>query len=328
MLVSIVIPCYNSEQTIEKVVDLCMDSFAEWKGYDCEMILVNDFSRDQTSSAIRRAAEKYPDKVTAVNLAKNFGQHSALLAGFQYVSGDLAVGMDDDLQNRPEQIRILLDQLDENTDVVFGEYRKRNFNWFKNLTGRLTQYLLFRLIDRPRDVPMSSFWCARSFVIDEIKGYQGSDAFVQLLFARTTHHLKAVEVEHYAREAGSSNYTFRKSLKLFLSFLNYSTIPLRLSQYFGSLLSVIGFLSALILIIRKILDPSTILTGWSSLICLMLILFGILFLMIGILGDYIGKIVLTANGTPLYVIRDDVGKSASHCPAPKSPEGGSQDEGR
>ena len=103
MLVSIVIPCYNSEFTIEKLVDQCTAEFAKWDGYECEMVLVNDYSRDHTFEAITRAAKKYSN-VRGVNLAKNFGQHAAIMAGLQYVHGDLVMGMDDDLQNHPAQI--------------------------------------------------------------------------------------------------------------------------------------------------------------------------------------------------------------------------------
>ena len=302
MLVSVVIPCYNSEFTIEKVVDLCMESFDKWDGYECEMILVNDYSRDKTFEAITRAAKKYPN-VKGVNLAKNFGQHAALMAGFQYVEGDLVVGMDDDLQNHPEQIRQFLDKMEEGFDVVFGIYKKRKFSAFKNFTGAVSQFLLFHLVDRPKDIEMSSFWLARRYVIEEIKNYRGNDAFVQLLFVRTTRNLADIEVEHYAREVGESNYTFRKGLKLFMSFMNYSTIPLQLATIFGVLFSLTGFIAAVVVLIRKLLDPS-IFVGWSSMMCITLIIAGITFLMLGIIGEYVGKLIMTINRTPLYVVRD------------------------
>lgn len=302
MLVSVVIPCYNSEGTIEKVVDLCMEAFAKWDGYECEMILVNDFSRDRTFEAITRAAKKYPN-VKGVNLAKNFGQHAAIMAGFQYVQGELVVGMDDDLQNHPEQLRQFLDKMEEGYDVVFGIYKKRNFSAFKNFTGAVSQFLLFHLVDRPKDIEMSSFWMSRRYVIEEIKNYRGNDAFIQLLFVRTTRNLANIEVEHYAREIGESNYTFRKGLKLFMSFMNYSTIPLQLATMFGVAFSLTGFIAAVIVLIRKLLDP-TIYVGWSSMMCIILIVAGITFLMLGIIGEYVGKLIMTINQTPLYVVRE------------------------
>ena len=303
MLVSVVIPCYNSENSIGQVVDQCMECFDRWDGYECEMILVNDSSRDNTISRIRECVKKYPGRITAVDLAKNFGQHAAIIAGLQFVHGEYVVGMDDDLQNRPEQIYQFLEKMQEDVDVVFGIYRKRNFSFFKNVTGRFSQFMLMRLVDRPKDVEMSSFWCARFYVIKEIRKYRGNDAFVQLLFARTTNRMADITVEHYARQYGKSNYTFRKGLKLFMNFMDYSTIPLKLSSILGCVFSIIGFLMTIVLIVRKLLDP-TIQTGWSSLMCLMLIVAGMLFLMLGIIGDYIGKIITTSTNKPLYVIRD------------------------
>lgn len=304
MLVSIVIPCYNSEHTIGEVVDLCMEEFDKMDGYECEMILVNDFSRDGTFEAIRRAAEKYPN-VTGISLAKNFGQHAAIMAGLHYVRGELVVGMDDDMQNHPSQIRQFLEKEKEGYDVVFGVFQERKFGFMKNLTGAVSRFLLWHLLERPKGIQMSSFWLARRYVIEKVKEYEGNNAFIQLLFFRTTHNMANIEIEHYEREVGQSNYTFRKGLKLFMSFMNYSTIPLRLATVFGVLFSLAGFIAALVVLIHKLVDPS-VAVGWSSLMCAMLILFGIVFLMLGILGEYVGKLILTSSKTPQYVIRDIV----------------------
>ena len=304
MRISIVVPCYNSEGTIEKLVEECRKEFDNRDGYELEMVLVNDFSRDRTYEAICRAAEKYPF-VRGVNLAKNFGQHGALMCAFQYVTGDIVAGIDDDLQNHPSQIKELLARLGDDCDVVFGKYKKRNFGFFKNLAGAVSQFLLFQLIDRPKNVEMSSFWVARRYVIDEIRHYRGSDVFVQLLFARTTHRMADVEVEHYAREVGTSNYNFRKGLKLFLSFMNFSVIPLQIATIFGILFSGAGFIAAIVILIRKLVEPG-ITIGWSSLMCIILIVAGITFLMLGIIGIYVGKLIMTANNTPLYVVRETV----------------------
>lgn len=302
MLVSVVIPCYNSEHTIEKVVDLCMEAFAQWEGYECEMVLVNDYSKDKTFEAITRAAKKYPN-VIGVNLAKNFGQHAAIMAGLHYVHGDYVVGMDDDLQNQPYQIKQFLDKVEEGYDVVFGCFKKRKFSAFKNFTGAVSQFLLFHLVDRPKDIELSSFWLARRYVIDEIKKYRGNDAFIQLLFVRTTRNLADIEIDHFERAVGESNYTFWKGLKLFLSFMNYSTIPLQLSTVLGAGFSVVGFIAAIAILIRKLIDPG-VQVGWSSTMCIILIVAGITFLMMGIIGEYVGKLIMTMNQTPLYVVRD------------------------
>lgn len=312
MKLSVVVPCYNSENSIEKLVDLCMEEFDHKNGWECEMILVNDFSRDGTFESIRRAAAKYPN-VKGINLSKNFGQHGALMCGFQYVTGDVVCGIDDDLQNKPVQIHDLLAKLDEGYDVVFGKYKKRNFSFFKNVVGKISQFLLFHLIDRPRDIEMSSFWVSRRYVIEEMKKYRGNDVFVQLLFVRTTRRLADVEVEHYAREIGTSNYTFRKGLKLFMKFMSFSTIPLQIATVFGVGFSLAGFIAAIVVLVRKLLDP-TIQIGWSSLMCIILIVAGISFLMMGIIGEYVGKLIMTGNNTPQYVVRDTINIGSDEKP--------------
>ena len=163
--------------------------------------------------------------------------------------------------------------------------------------------MLWKLLDRPKDIQMSSFWCCRKYVRDEVVRYDGYNIFLQILFFRTTHNIANIEVEHFEREEGRSNYTFRKGLKLFLSCLNFTVLPLRAATFLGTVFSVGGFLGAILVILRKLLNPS-IAIGWSSLMCAMLMMFGFCFLMLGIIGEYIGKMILNINKTPQYVIRD------------------------
>lgn len=304
MLISIVIPCYNSEGTIEKVVEETMETFQKLDGYECEMVLVNDSSRDKTYEAICRAARKYPN-VIGVNLAKNFGQHNALMAALHYTSGEAVIGMDDDLQNHPSQIPQFLEKMQEGYDVVFGVFKKRKFSAFKNITGAISRFLLFHLTEQPKDIQMSSFWLARRYVVDKAMEYEGSNVFLQFLFFRTTNNMVDIEIEHFEREVGTSNYNFRRSLKHFMSCLNYTAVPLRIATFFGALFSAAGFLGALVVFIRKLLNPAVTI-GWSSLMCAMMVFFGITFLMLGIIGEYIGKLILNVNKTPQYVVRETV----------------------
>lgn len=302
MLVSIVIPCYNSENSIIKVVKLAIEEFEKMKDYECEFVLVNDYSRDHTWQSIQKLAEEYPN-VKGVNFAKNFGQHSALMAGLHYAGGDFIVGMDDDMQNHPSQIPLFLDKIQEGYDIVFGVFRQRQFSAVKNITGSISRFLLWHLLDRPRDIQMSSFWCCRRYVRDEVVKYDGYNAFLQVLFFRTTHNIANIEIEHYAREEGTSNYNFRKGLNHFLSCLNFTVIPLRVATFFGTLFSAAGFIGAVVVLIRKLVNPSVAI-GWSSLMCAMLVLFGITFLILGIVGEYLGKLMLNINKTPQYVVRE------------------------
>ncbi len=302
MLVSVVIPCYNSEHTIEKVVDLCVEEFKKLDGYELEMVLVNDYSKDNTFEAIRRCSAKYPN-VIGVNLAKNFGQHSAMMAAFHYVHGDIVVGMDDDLQNHPAQIAILLNKMREGYDVVYGVYRKRHHSVVKNLYSWVDHVMMWHMIERPKGIEMNNYWMARRYVIDKVLEYEGSSPFIQLLFFRTTYNMANVDIEHYEREVGTSNYTFRKGLKQFLAFSNYSVLPLRLASVMGVLISFAGLLATIGVIIYK-LTHTDVVVGWASTICGMLLLFGFLFLLLGIIGEYLGKIVLMENRAPQFVVRE------------------------
>ena len=299
MLVSIVIPCYNSEHTIGEVVELAIEEFEKLDKYECEFVLVNDYSRDETWKAIETLSDKYPN-VKGINLAKNFGQHNAIMAAMSQAEGELIVGMDDDMQNHPSQIPQFLAKIEEGYDIVF---KQRKFSMIKNITGAISRYLLWHLLDRPKDIQMSSFWCCRKYVRDEVVKYDGYNIFLQVLFFRTTHNIANIEVEHFAREVGTSNYNFRRGLKLFMSCLNFTVIPLRAATFFGTIFSAAGFIGAIVVLIRKLLNP-TIAIGWSSLMCAMLVLFGICFLMLGIIGEYIGKLILNINKTPQYVVRE------------------------
>ena len=313
MLVSIVIPCYNSEHTIGKVVDLTIEEFKKYDGYECEMILVNDYSRDNTFEVIKQCAEKY-DNVTGINLAKNFGQHAAIMAGLHFIHGDLVIGMDDDMQNHPSQIKQFLDKELEGADVIFGVFKERHFSTTKNITGSISRKLLWKLVDRPADIQMSSFWLAKRYVVDKALEYSIDGAFIQLLFFRTTNNIVNIEIDHFDREVGESNYTFRKGLKLFLSFINYSTVPLRLATYLGVVFALIGVIAAIVVLIMKLTNPA-MQAGWPSLMCAMLFLFGIVFLILGILGEYVGKVLFAINRTPQFVVRDVVRKKSGSADA-------------
>ncbi len=302
MLVSIVIPCYNSEHTIGEVVELATEEFKKLDKYECEFVLVNDYSRDGTWRAIEALSDKYPN-VKGINLARNFGQHNAIMAALSQAEGELIVGMDDDMQNHPSQIPQFLAKIEEGYDIVFGVFKQRKFSMLKNITGAISRYLLWHLLDRPKDIQMSSFWCCRKYVRDEVVKYDGYNIFLQVLFFRTTHNIANIEVEHFAREVGTSNYNFRRGLKLFMSCLNFTVIPLRAATFFGTIFSATGFTGAIVVLIRKLLDPAVTI-GWSSLMCAMLVLFGICFLMLGIIGEYIGKLILNISRTPQYVVRE------------------------
>ena len=302
MLLSIVIPCFNSERTIRQVVELSMEEIARIERYSCEFILVNDFSRDGTWTQIQRLCQDFPN-VKGLNLSRNFGQHNAIMAGLHYAQGDYIMGMDDDLQTHPSQIPAILDGMKEDVDVVFGIFRQRQFGWLKNLTSAVASFIQWHMVSRPKGIEASNFWCCRRYVRDEVIKYTNCSLYLQMLFFRTTSRISNIRIEHFARESGQSNYTFRRSWRLFMGFLNYSVIPLKFSAWLGGFFSLLGFIFALVVVIRKLVHPD-IAVGWSSLMSVILILFGITFLILGILGEYVGNMMLDFGRTPQFIVRD------------------------
>ena len=304
MLVSIIIPCYNSEATIEKVVTMVMDEFRQHEEYDCDFFLVNDYSRDDTFGAITRLAEKYPT-VHGINLMRNFGQHNALMAALNYADGDYVLGMDDDMQTHPSQVFKLLDKMSEGYDLVYGQYAQKKNGFFKNLTSKFNEVSSRILLGRPKEIVSSNFWVITRAVRDEVILYKNFNPYVDGLFYRTTSNIGNVMVEHHKREVGTSNYTLRKLMRLWLAYFNYTVLPLRISFFLGVIFSMIGLVSALVTIIRKLVTPDMT-VGWASLMACLLIFSGVIMLILGILGEYIGKLILSINGTPQYIIRETV----------------------
>lgn len=304
MRISIVIPCYYSEKTIEKVVELTVEEFRARKGYECEFVLVNDGSTDGTYEQIQKLGKKY-SFVKGINLLRNFGQHNALMAGLHYTSGDYVLGMDDDMQTHPSQIFKLIEKMEEGFDVVYGRYGKKKNNAAKNLSSKLNEVSSRILLGRPKHIVSSNFWIITKQVAEEVIKYDSFNPYIDGIFYRVTHNIGNVEVEHHKREVGTSNYTFQKLLRLWLAYWNYSVIPLRISSMIGAAMAGVGFLASFITVIRKLLDPS-MLMGWASTICIMTIFFGLVLLSLGIIGEYLGKIILTINHTPQFIVREMV----------------------
>lgn len=304
MLVSVVVPCYNSQDSIAKVVELTIAEFQKMPQYTYEFILVNDYSKDATFLKIRELSEKYPC-VRGINLARNFGQHNALMAALNYANGDFIVGMDDDLQTHPSQMYKLLDKIQEGYDLVYGDYAKRKNSFLKNLTSKFNKITSRILLGRPKNIVSSNYWVITKLVRDEVIKYTNYNPYIDAIFYRVTNNIADVTIEHHQREQGSSNYTFRKLVKLWMAYWNFSVIPLRISSLLGTLFSAGGFIGFMAILIRQLISPSSQI-GWASIMCAMLLFFGFVLLVLGIMGEYLGKIMLCINNTPQYIVRETV----------------------
>lgn len=309
MLISIVIPCYYSEKTIGKVVELVTEEFDKRDGYECEFILVNDGSKDATYERIRELAAARPN-VCGVNLMRNFGQHNALMAGLHFTNGDYVLGMDDDLQTHPSQIFKMIDKMAEGYDLVYGVYQNRKNAFFKNLSSKINEYSSRIMLNRPKEIQSSNFWIITRAVRDEVIRYDSFNPYIDGIFYQVTHNIGNVTVEHFKREYGTSGYTFKKLLNLWLAYWNFSVIPLRLSFCLGIFFAIVGVITSVLIIINKMMFPD-IPVGWSSTMCVIVLLFGLVLMVLGVIGEYLGKIILILNKTPQYIVRETVNTADS-----------------
>ena len=299
-MVSVVIPCYRSEKTIAKVVGMTRHELASL-GYKTQFVLVNDCSPDNTFQAIEGLCLN--EDVIGVDLAKNFGQHSAILCGLSHVQGDLVLLMDDDLQTHPSQIKTLMRALEESdADVVFARYPKREEALWRQLGSAFWRWTMRVMTGCPKDIELTSFVLMRGWVAQRISEYDGPFPVLQGLVFQVTSHVINADVEHFEREVGSSGYTLKSLVRLWSNALNFSMLPLRVATATGAAMGIIGVVAALVLIVRKIIHPD-IPVGWSSIMVTLLTCSGILLVAMGIVGEYVGRIFMTSNKSPQYVER-------------------------
>jgi len=306
---SFVIPCYRSENTIEKVVrEIKSEMAAKRPNDDYEIVLVNDCSPDGVWSVIEKMAKTEPN-IIGINLAKNFGQHSALLAGYGKCSGDYVVSLDDDGQAPLDSLNDLISKLEEGYDVVYAYYHEIKQNLFRRFGSWMAGLMGKIMLDPPKDFKGSSFYVARGFVVREMCKYKNAFPYLVGLVLRTTRKIAWIETQHRSRLEGTSGYSFWRLLKLWLNgFTAFSVKPLRMSTFLGFFFAFLGFAFSILVIVRRLLGLTTV-DGWSTIIALILIIGGCILMMLGLIGEYIGRIYICINESPQYVIKDVVGKS-------------------
>lgn len=300
--VSFVIPCYNSEKTIQKVVQEIKESNIS---YEKEIILVNDCSSDATWDVIAEIA-KTNLNIKAINFSKNFGQHCALMAGYRATTGDFVVSLDDDGQTPANETYKLLEKLEKGYDVVYASYANKKHSVFRNIGTGINNLMCRWLIGKPKKLNITSFFVARKYIIDEITKYENPYAYIPGLVLRSTKSISSVPVEHRSREVGQSGYSFRKLIALWINgFTAFSIKPLRLATLFGLIVAGGGFIYFIFTIIRKIIKPN-IPMGWTSTISIMLIIGGSILFVLGMIGEYLGRVYLSLNKEPQYVIVEKI----------------------
>jgi len=290
---SIVIPCFHSEKSLPLLIEAVIAEKSLLDSYDVEIIMVNDGSGSATWAAIAGLTERYPF-CRGIDLAKNSGQHNAILAGMACAHGDYIVGMDDDLQTHPRDIALLLDKLKDGYDIVYGRFVRRHHAHARNTCSRLCALSARWLLDKPKDLTACPMYAIRAFVRDEV--IRGQSAYTNLLglFLRTSDRIANVEISHYDRVFGASGYTPRKLLRLWSSYLNYSMKPLRMLFVTGGAAVLLGLLA-----LPFVRAGNARLMAWE------LLLAGILLLGMGMMGEYVGRMFAIISKEPQYVVRAD-----------------------
>jgi len=341
--ISFVIPCYRSQGTIEIVVNEIRETVAKHNAmldpstplrsaqddtalnmaaqqrqndkmssratsrdlFDYEIVLVNDCSPDGVWNVIKSLAAADP-KIKGICLAKNFGQHCALMAGYGAATGDYIVSLDDDGQTPASETFKLVVKLEEGFDVVYGYYKHCKQHLFRRLGSWTNKKMAETIIGQPRTLQTTSFFIMRKFIAEEITHYNHPFAYISGLIFRATKSLGNVEVEHRKRLEGESGYTIAGLLKLWINgFTAFSVKPLRAATFIGFLCAIIGLAAGLFVVYEKLLNPA-VPVGYTSLLASMLFIGGMIMLLLGLIGEYVGRIYISINQSPQYVIRERV----------------------
>lgn len=303
-MISIIIPVFNSESTIEILVNNIIKTLGE--NYKFEIILINDSSKDNTEEKCKKLVEKYTS-VVLYSLSKNFGEHNAVMAGLNKCSGDYAIIMDDDLQHSADSLLELIKfgiKEKNNFDVVYTYFDNMKYNFFRNLGRKFNNFIANLLLDKPKFLYLSSFKLINRFLITEIIKYKSPFTYIDGIILGITSRIGRIKVGHDKRVHGKSGYTIKKLLQVWSSmFTGFSVIPLRLSLGLGWILSVLGFIFALSTLVEKIVD-NTVPSGYTALIIIVTIFSGVILIALGLLGEYVGRIFISLNKKPQFTIRD------------------------
>ncbi|HXP13496.1 MAG TPA: glycosyltransferase family 2 protein [Stellaceae bacterium] len=299
---SIVIPVYNGARSVGDLV-AALANLEVPGGH--EIVLVNDNSPDDSLNVCRELIRRTRVPVTLVDLARNYGEHNAVMAGLRQARGSHVITMDDDLQNPPGEVLNLLRHAQRTgADVVYARPIEKQHAGWRNLGSRFSNRVADFVLDKPKGLYLSSFRCISAFAVNQATSYDGPFPYIDGLLLQVTQRIESLEVEHLARAHGGSNYNLRRLVRLWLSlFVNFSVMPLRLATFAGFGLSFLGVIGAAWAALDAIFLEETP-PGWASLTVAVMLLSGVQLLILGLIGEYLGRLYLTVNRKPQAVVRD------------------------
>ena len=303
---SFIIPCYGSEKTVGLVIDEINKVVSQNSRYDYEVVAVNDHSPDNVWQVLKNIAQNNP-KVKLINLAKNMNRPGALMAGMSKTTGDYIILMDDDGQCPMESLWKLIEPLENGHDVSIAKYPTYKQSKFKGFGTIVNRKMTEIVMEKPKDLSFTNFSALKRYIVEEITKYKNPYPYLTGLLLRTTSDIVNVEMEERERITGSTNFTFKKMLNLWINgFTAFSIKPLRISTIVGIITAALGFIYGIYIIIHKLVVHTTVLQGYSSLMAVMLFIGGIIMMMLGMIGEYIGRIYISINNSPQYVIKETV----------------------
>ena len=306
-LLSFVIPCYRSEKTISAVTEEIVSTVKTRPGYDYEIIAVNDCSPDGVLQVLKSLAAENP-RLKVISFARNMGKDAALLAGYRAAKGDYVINLDDDGQCPADQLWKLVEPLErDECDVATAVYRRKRESGLKRLGSRINAEMAHILLDLPRGIQMENFAAVKAFVAREVIAYKNPYPYLDGLILRVTTRIRSVPMEERGRAAdNASGFTLRKSLHMFVNGMTaFSVKPLRIASVCGMLFASLGLIWGAVTVIRKLTDPS-IAEGYSSIMAVIHFSSGVIMVLLGMIGEYLGRIYICLNDSPQYVIRETV----------------------